>query len=257
MGLPLRGARRVTDKCRRTFLTATPVPGDRVDLDPEESHHVARVLRLKAGDALHVFDGDGGEWAATIHEVSRDRVTVVVGSEHREDVESELCVVVWQALVRPEKIEWVLQKGTEIGVAGFRLIGSERAEAPPPSPARLARYGRIVMEACKQSGRRRLPTLALSSIASAPDGIVAIVLAHAAGVPSLGTVLAGAAAPEVWIAVGPEGGFSDAELEALTARGWRPASLGPRVLRTETAGAVAAAIVLHTWGDLGPPLARR
>ena len=245
----------MTDKCRRAFLAASPGPGARVELDPDESHHVARVLRLKPGEALHVFDGQGGAWAATIHEVLRDRVSVVVGDEIGERVDPELRVVVFQALVRPEKIEWVLQKGTEIGVAGFRLIGSDRVEAPPPSPARLARYGRIVMEACKQSGRCRLPTLALGSIESPPAGVMAIVLAPGAGVPSLGSVLGGPAAPEVWLAVGPEGGFSDGELEALTGRGWRPASLGPRVLRTETAGAVAASIVLHTWGDLGPPSA--
>ncbi len=243
----------MTDKCRRAFLAASPGPGGRVELDEDESHHVARVLRLKPGEALQVFDGRGGAWAATIHEVLRDRVTVAVGLELAEHVDPKLRVVVFQALVRPEKIEWVLQKGTEIGVAGFRLIASDRSEAPPPSPARLARYGRIVMEACKQSGRRRLPTLSLGSIESPPGGVVAIALALGAAVPSLGTVLGGPAAPEVWLAVGPEGGFSDGELDGLTARGWRAASLGPRVLRTETAGAVAASIVLHTWGDLGPP----
>jgi 16S rRNA (uracil1498-N3)-methyltransferase len=247
----------MTDTCRRAFLAATPGPGDRATLDPLESHHVARVLRLRPGDALQVFDGEGGAWAATIDAVSRDRVTVVVGKESTEDVEPKLRVVVCQAVVRPEKIEWVLQKGTEIGVSAFRLIGSDRAEAPPPSPARLARYGRIVMEACKQSGRRRLPTLVSGPLETPRDGVVAIVLAPGAGVPSLGSVLAGHGAQEVWIAVGPEGGFSDGELAALTSRGWKPASLGPRVLRTETAGAVAAAIVLHTWGDLGPPVDSR
>ena len=244
----------MTDKCRRAYLAATPAQGDHVDLDPLESHHVARVLRLKKGETIALFDGKGGEWAATIDDVARDRVKVVVGKEHGGDVEPKLRVVVWQALARPEKIEWVLQKGTELGVAAFQLIGSERVEVPSPSPARLERYGRIVLEACKQSGRRRLPTLARSSMTAPPGGVVAIVLAPGAGVPTLGTVLDGPAPEEVWIAVGPEGGFSDAELEAGAARGWRRASLGPRVLRTETAGAVAAAIVLHTWGDLGPRL---
>jgi len=244
----------MTDRVRRAFLAATPVAGDRAMLDPEESHHVARVLRLKSGDALAVFDGKGGAWEAKIDELSRDRVTVVVGAARVEAaVEPELRVVVCQAIVRPEKIEWVLQKGTEIGVAAFRLILSDRVEAPPPSPSRLTRYRRIVLEACKQSGRRLVPTLALGALETPGDGVVAIVLAHAAGVATLGEVLAGAPCSEVWIAVGPEGGFADAELDALKAQGWRRASVGPRVLRTETAGAVAAAIVLHTWGDLGPP----
>jgi len=241
----------MTDTFRRVFLAATPAPGDSVDLDPDESHHVARVLRLKAGDALAVFDGRGGEWEATIEVSSRDRVSVVVGAVRAGDVEPGLRVIVFQSLTRPEKIEWVLQKGTEIGVSAFRLIASHRVEAPSPSPARLARYERIVMEACKQCGRRVLPALAVSPLAPPGEGVVAIILAHAAGVASLGAVLAGPKAREVWLAVGPEGGFSEGEIEAAVSSGWRRASLGPRVLRTETAGAVAAAIVLHTWGDLG------
>jgi 16S rRNA (uracil1498-N3)-methyltransferase len=245
----------MTDACRRAFLAATPGPGDRATLDPLESHHVARVLRLKPGDSLQLFNGTGGVWAATIEGISRDSVTVVVGEESTDDVEPTLRVVLYQAVVRPDKLEWVLQKGTEIGVSAFHLIDSDRVEAPPPSPSRLARYRRIVMEACKQSGRRVLPTLAPGSLETPPGGVVAIVLAPAAGIASLGTVLAGPRAQEVWITVGPEGGFSDPELVALAARGWTPVSLGPRVLRTETAGAIAAAIVLHTWGDLGPPAA--
>jgi len=244
----------MTDTLRRAFLAVTPKPADRVDLDPDESHHVARVLRLKTGDALAVFDGKGGEWEATIEVPSRDRVTVVVGGVRAGHVEPELRVVVFQALTRPEKLEWVLQKGTEIGVSAFRLVGSERVEAPPPSPSRLSRYERIVMEACKQCGRRVLPALTLGSLAPPDGGVLAIILAHGAGVAPLGSVLAGPKAAEVWLAVGPEGGFSDDEIEAAVASGWRRASLGPRVLRTETAGAIAAAIVLHAWGDLGPPL---
>ncbi len=237
---------------RRAFVAVTPKPADRVDLDPDESHHVARVLRLKTGDALHVFDGKGGEWEATIEVPSRDRVTVVVGEARAGDVEPGVRVVLFQALTRPEKLEWVLQKGTEVGVSAFRLVASDRVEAPPPSPSRLSRYERIVMEACKQSGRRVLPAMALGPIESPGQGVLAIILAHAVGVAPLGTVLAGPKATQVWLAVGPEGGFSEDEIEAAVSSGWRRASLGPRVLRTETAGAIASAIVLHTWGDLGP-----
>jgi 16S rRNA (uracil1498-N3)-methyltransferase len=243
----------VTGTCRRAFVAASPSVGDRVELDPEESHHVARVLRLKPGEPLHLFDGKGGAWEATIQEVARDRVSVVIDAALDGEVDADLRVVLYQALTRPEKIEWVLQKGTEIGVAAFRLIVSDRVEAPPPSPTRQARYERIVMEACKQSGRRRVPDVAPGAFDTPKDGVLAIVLAAGPGVPPLGRVLAGPRAPEVWIAVGPEGGFSVDELAKLTAGGWRDASLGPRVLRTETAGAVAAAIVLHAWGDLGPP----
>jgi 16S rRNA (uracil1498-N3)-methyltransferase len=246
----------MTDTRRRAFVAATPKEGDRVDLDPDESHHVARVLRLKPGDALSVFDGKDAEWEATIDAATRERVSVVVGRPLPGVVEPALRVVLYQALVRPEKLEWVLQKGTEVGVTAFRLVASDRVEAPPPSPGRLARYARIVMEACKQSGRRFLPALSSGALEAPPAGVVAIVLGHAQGVDTIGAVLAGPRAEDVWLAVGPEGGFSEGELEVLIRAGWQRASLGPRVLRTETAGAVAAAIVLHTWGDLGPKAAR-
>jgi len=241
----------MSDGLRRAFLPATPAPGARVDLDPEESHHVARVLRLKAGDPLAVFDGKGGEWEASIEVAARDRVTVVVGPARGGEVEPGLRVVVFQSLTRPEKLEWVLQKGTEIGVSAFRLVGAERAEAPPPSPARLSRYGRIVMEACKQSGRRVLPSISSGPLVPPGDGVLGIILAVSEAIAPLGALLEGPRAAEVWLAVGPEGGFTGVEVAAATEAGWRPASLGPRVLRTETAGAIAAAIVLHAWGDLG------
>jgi 16S rRNA (uracil1498-N3)-methyltransferase len=244
--------RRVTERSRRAFAAAIPVPGEPLTLDPDESHHVARVLRLKAGDALSVFDGRGGEWDGTIADLSRDRVRVLVGAERPGRVEAALRVVLYQAFVRPEKIEWVLEKGTEIGVAEFRLVAADHAEAPPPSPARMARYERIVLTACKQSGRRTLPAVCVGPWESPGAGVLAIVCALAPGGPTLGDLLAGPPRSEVWLAVGPEGGFSEREIQGAAAQGWRRASLGPRVLRTETAGAVAAAIVLNRWGDLGP-----
>jgi 16S rRNA (uracil1498-N3)-methyltransferase len=112
------------------------------------------------------------------------------------------------------------------------------------------------MEACKQSGRRHVPSVALGSLGVPPNDVAAFVLSHAEGASTLGDLLAGRPFGEVWIAIGPEGGFSETEVDGLASVGWRRASLGPRVLRTETAGAIAAAIVLHRWGDLGPPTAR-
>lgn len=239
----------MTDRVRRAFLPVTGAPGDRVELDPEESHHAARVLRLKPGDALNVFDGKGREWTATIDTATKDRVAVVVGNEVEGRVEAPFPVVLCQANVRPEKLEFVLQKGTEIGVAAFRIFMSERVEAPPPSPARLTRYRRILLEAVKQSGRRVLPTLAVCELDAPGPGAIAIVLALCA--PPLGALLASAPPREAVLAVGPEGGLSDAEVSRLTERGFRAASLGPRILRTETAGTIGAAVILHAWGDLG------
>jgi 16S rRNA (uracil1498-N3)-methyltransferase len=241
----------MSDRVRRAFVAPSPAPGSRAELDREESHHVARVLRLRPGDELAIFDGRGGEWAATVDAVRREGVTVVVGAPRPGEPESPRRVTLFQSLVRPERMEWVLQKGTEIGIAAFRIVPAERSDAPPPSPSRLERYRRILLEACKQSGRRRVPALDTASLDPPPGGVAAILLDGAPDAPPLGEVIEDVRAADVWIAVGPEGGFSEEEIRACTACGWRRASLGPRTLRTETAGAVAAAIVLFVLGDLG------
>jgi len=217
-------------------------------LDAEEAHHLVRVLRVRPGDAVLAFDGRGQEWEATVREVHRDSATLAIGQPTGRNSEAPVRVTVVQALVRPEKIDYLLQKGTEVGVASFHLVACERAEAPPPSEARLARYRRVLLEACKQSGRLVLPEI---SVGSWPPGPVTIVLDTAAGAMPIGRVLAAGRREEASIAVGPEGGFTAAEVEELAAAGAARASLGPRILRTETAGVVAAALVLHTWGDLG------
>jgi 16S rRNA (uracil1498-N3)-methyltransferase len=241
----------MTERLRRAYLPEPPAAGGRARLDREEAHHVARVLRLARGDTLAVFDGRGGEWEATLDAVSRDEAWVMMGEPRGGSVEAPLPIVLLQALTRPEKLEWVLQKGTELGVAAFRLVPTARVEAPAPTPARLERYRKIVLEAVKQCGRRVIPAVDVVPIADIPAGAAGLLLDPSPGAPPLGRVLSGLRPGAVAIAVGPEGGFAPEETASLAARGWRPAGLGPRTLRTETAGAVAAAIVLHLWGDLG------
>ncbi|HEX4823176.1 MAG TPA: 16S rRNA (uracil(1498)-N(3))-methyltransferase [Candidatus Polarisedimenticolaceae bacterium] len=236
---------------RRVFSAAPCAPGTSIVLDPEESHHVSRVLRLRTGDEVAVFDGSGGEWDATIEAIEKSVVRLQVRDPRTGDSEPPIAIVVHQAIVRPERVEWVLQKGTEVGVSAFRLFAAERSEADVPSPARLERYERIVMEAAKQSGRRRVPTVSIGAIEAASPERRCFVLDTSSGGVAFATALARGATREVGIAVGPEGGFSEAELERSAAQGWDAVSLGPRILRTETAGVVAAAIVLHAWGDLG------
>lgn len=225
-------------------------PGE-LRLEPDESHHLARVVRVRAGDAIGVFDGHGREWSAEVAEVDPRGVVVRLGDRLLDEVEPAVPVTLYQGACRHDRFDWVVQKCTEIGVHRIVPVAFARAERMRETPARRERWRRIAIEACKQSGRRRIPEIAplASPAALVPDG-PAVVLGPEAG-RSLGDVLAGGPGRGLDLAVGPEGGLEPAEIAALVERGWVEASLGPRTLRTETAGAVALAIVLHAWADLG------
>jgi 16S rRNA (uracil1498-N3)-methyltransferase len=170
-----------------------------------------------------------------------------------DPVEPGLRLHLYQALCRQDRFEWVIQKGTEIGMTAIHPLAAERADGRPPDAKRLARWRRIAIEACKQSGRRLCPEILPVDRVPAPGpGVTALVLDPGSSELPLGRALPGPAPEELWVAVGPEGGFSDVELERMVGLGWRPAGLGPRILRTETAGLVACAIALHHLADLGP-----
>lgn len=227
-------------------------PGSDVRLGDEEAHHVLRVLRLRAGEPLAIFDGAGREWEGTIVQAQGGLVVVHLGEERTDTVEAPLPVTLVQGLSRPEHVEWALEKATEVGVHAIVLATCARSDGPPPSPARLQRWRRIVLEAAKQSGRRRLPDLPdPRPLRDAISSIQGTRIALQPGGVSFVQVLEGPRPAAVALAVGPEGGFEETEVEGLQAEGFTAVSLGPRVLRTETAGPVAAALVLHRWGDLG------
>ncbi|HKQ62005.1 MAG TPA: 16S rRNA (uracil(1498)-N(3))-methyltransferase, partial [Candidatus Polarisedimenticolaceae bacterium] len=229
---------------------AQHAPGVELELDREQAHHVLQVLRLEPGTTISVFDGVGREWEATIRSADRAGVVVRLESELTHPVEPAVAVVLYQALCRAERVEWAVQKATELGVAAVRLWPAERSGVPRPDPRRLERWRRIAVEACKQSGRRRLPPV------EAVDGLPpaagpAWLLDPDPQAPRLGARLPASAPREVWVGVGPEAGLSAPELARARQEGWEPAGLGPRVLRTETAGVVAVALVLQRYGDLG------
>ena len=236
----------------RAFHTDLPrASGASVQLSPLESHHVRRVLRLSLGDPLALFDGCGNEWSGTIVGLDGDRVTVEMKQRLEDAVESALDVRVYQGLCRQEKMDQVVQKLTEIGVAAIHPLGCRNAERFPPDDKRLERWRRIAVEACKQSGRRRLPGIAaVERLPRAGEGACWLLDPGASAQP-LAEVLARSATQPCRIAVGPESGFTADEIDEAVDAGWRRVSLGPRILRTETAGLVAACVLLHAWGDLG------
>ena len=246
-----RGGAAVSSRRPRVLAPREGVPGPIVTLDAEETHHLIRVLRAHPGDPLEVFDGAGRGWDAVLEGADRDAARVRVVAERTDAVESPLPVTLIQGSTRPERIEWVLQKGAEVGVASFRIFRAARSEGPSPSPSRLERYRRILLEACKQCGRRAVPELRFDPELPVPlPGVATWVLDPVASLP-LGEPLRGAAPAGLAIVTGPEGGFEAEELSKLEAGGAVRVSLGPRILRTETAGVIAATLAIHRWGDLG------
>jgi 16S rRNA (uracil1498-N3)-methyltransferase len=239
------------DRVRRVLHAAGGATGASITLGREESSHLCRVLRLSVGARLAVFDGAGREWEAVLETADPAAAVVSLGPEIARPVEPVLPVTIFQGLCRPERVEWVLQKGTEVGVSRFVLFRAGRSEGPDPSPARFARWEKILAEACRQSGRRAVPRLEGPVAAPTPPPAGALGLFLDPSGPPLASLLDGLPGGPVAIAVGPEGGFETDERGEWTSIGWKPAGLGPRVLRTETAGVVAASIVLHRFGDLG------
>ena len=244
------------DRIRRVYHPSVEGSDTLILLEPDEARHVARVLRLRTGDSVSVFDGRGREWSGTLIASRPSTVRVKVGEERHDPVEPDLEVVLYQGLCRPDRLDWVIQKGTEIGFSGFRIVEDARSQIPPPSPSRFARWNRVALEACKQSGRRRLPEVT-GPLARPPvpeEGALGLLLeANHRQARPLGEVLTGPRPERVWLAVGPEWGFDPQEVRAMTASGWISCALGPRTLRTETAGMIAGGVVLHAWGDLGSP----
>jgi 16S rRNA (uracil1498-N3)-methyltransferase len=228
----------------------------RIVLDREESKHLIQVLRCRVGDAVGVFDGKGGEWHARVASIETRAVQLARGEPMQTVVEAPVVVRLYQGLCRGERMEWVVQKATEVGAVSIHPVPTARAETRPPDAKRLERWRRIAREACKQCGRRVLPIV--EPVPALPEipgrGVLPLLLDPAPGCRPLGEILAGADSPpaEVWLAVGPEGGFDPRETADLGERGWQATSLGPRTLRTETAGLLALALTLHRLGDLGP-----
>jgi len=231
------------------------VAGTEVVLPASAANHVARVLRLRAGTPVVAFDGGGSDFSCEVVAIEGDRVRVRVGGSTEGRRESPLAVTLVQAVSRGERMDLTLQKATELGVRAVAPVFSMRSVVrldERQAAAKLRHWQAVVTSACEQCGRSVLPRVhapldLVRYLAESPrDGLR---LVPSPGAPES---LAGLAdAPErVELLVGPEGGFEESELLGAERAGFRPVRLGPRVLRTETAGIVALAVLQSRWGDL-------
>ena len=240
----------------RIHVDAPLASGARVALPDDAAAHLQRVLRLQPGDACVLFNGDGNDYEARLLAAGKRGYDAEIVSLRPSAAESPLRIVLLQGIARGEKMDWILQKATELGVAGIVPVSSERSEVrldAERGEKRLAHWRGVVASACGQSGRGVLPPV------SAPQS-----LADAAGAPGLpgarflldpeaDAAIASMPAPgdACVLAVGPEGGWSPRDRAQLQAAGFAGLRLGPRILRTETAGIAAIAALQSRFGDLG------
>jgi len=217
-------------------------------------HHAKTVLRLRQDAPIVLFNGHGGEAQATLDTHTGTATIVRFDPVERE---SPLPVTLIQSWINPAKLDWVVEKSVELGVTRFILVPASRCVTQLSGPRlnkRLEHLRAVVIHACCQSGRTRIPQITtaptfLSGLTEGATGTQAILLAPHTG-HTLQALLTPNAPQGVSIAVGPEGGFSDEEIAQSARLGYRCATLGPRTLRTETAGLAAVSVLQSIWGDL-------
>lgn len=239
---------------RRFHVLPADVTAHGLQLRGEESHHARRVLRLRPGDAVTCFDGEGNGWNATIDRFEGERTFASIVAPLRPEAPPRPRITLAQALVKGDRMDLILQKATELGVARVRPVAADRSDVRLDGARRdkrLERWRRIAIEAAKQSERLSLPIIdppaPLDEVLAATDrpAIAFVERATRSARSTLGA-LAGSAA--VTIVIGPEGGWTERERSAFDAEDLVSASLGDHILRTETAAIAALAIVTYALG---------
>ncbi len=235
------------------FFVATPLAaGATVDLPAPVANHALRVLRLTEDAALTLFNGGGGEYSARLRVANRGRATAIIERHDPVEREARIEATLLQALVAAEKLDWIVEKATELGAARVLLFPAARSVVKLDGERlarRVAHLREIAVAACCQCGRNRMPLIKSASTLDAAldetrDASTRLLLA-----PDSASGLRGTGGGSVAIAVGPEGGFTPGEMQTAQRSGFAPARLGRRVLRTETAGPAALAALLALAGE--------
>ena len=242
----------------RIFIPNLPTPneGEIIALPEQAAAHVTRVLRLRVGDALTVFDGRGGEYAAKLASIAKREVTVQLGVHSMIERESPLAITLIQGLARGEKMDYIIQKATELGVARIIPVSTMRSVVQlddDRSDRKWQHWRAVAAAACEQCGRNRLPEILEPCRLEQLWGSDALPRLRLLLSPHATVGIAGSLIPrptELAILIGPEGGLDIEEEKRAHAAGFRSVTLGPRVLRTETAGLAVLAAVQSLAGDL-------
>jgi len=239
----------------RIHVESPLAEGVRLSLPAQAAEHVARVLRLQSGDPLTLFNGDGNDYPAVIEQCTKRDVAVQVGAAQPAGNESPLRLTLAQAVARGDKMDLIVQKATELGVARIVPLLTERSEVKldaARAEKRLAHWRAVVASACEQSGRAYVPEVTAAQPLSAwldqlpDDGALRLALLPGAAVAARALQFGPAGG---LLVIGPEGGLGERDVQALTTCGFVGLGLGPRILRTETAGLAALAALQALHGD--------
>lgn len=237
----------------RVYIDQPLTEGSKILLDASRSHYLLRVLRLKAGDALCIFNGDGYEYDALLEEAASKQATVRIQKKLSPQRESPLHIEVGQGIARGERMDFVLQKSVELGVNTITPLWTQRSQVRLDGKRldkRLTHWHGVVHSACEQSGRVRIPALHSpldfnAWLTTPSDGLSLVLSPH-----SSRTLKEIAPARRVRVLIGPEGGLEDTEINKAESNGFQTVRLGPRILRTETAALATLAALQTLWGDL-------
>lgn len=228
--------------------------GEEIELDGNAARHVGKVLRLSAEAAITLFDGRGGEYRASLRCVEKRRVTADVLEFLPREVESPLSITLAQGISKGDRMDFTIQKAVELGISRIVPLNTERSVVNLKGERmekKLSHWRGVIISACEQCGRNTLPELlppsSLQQWLQVDDANTHLLLDHRAGT-TLGSL---ATSNAMTLLIGPEGGLSETEREQAYASGYQGLSLGPRVLRTETAALTALAALQSRFGDLG------
>ena len=240
----------------RLFVSGALINGAEIELDGDRARYLGKALRARIGDRVTIFNGEGPEWLATIMRIGKSSVVLELGESIETGTESPLKIHLVQGISRGERMDFVVQKATELGVKRITPVLTEYGVVklnPDRAEKRREHWQKIAASACEQSGRTRLPLIDTpvplkNWFGSKPEKVDAELIL----MPGAATPLATIPAPEtkVCVMIGPEGGFSDTEYADADVSGFKAVSLGPRVLRTESAAIATLAILQSLWGDL-------
>lgn len=239
----------------RVYVDVPVTAGKPLVIEGSAANHIMRVLRLRSGDELTVFDGTGGEFGARVEEFRKDAVVVSVEAHRALDRESPLPLTLAQGISRGERMDWIIQKATELGASRIVPVFTKRSVVrldEKQAERKLQHWRAITVAACEQCGRNRVPELSsprdfFDVIAPDTSGSTRLLLSPSGDlrIDDLRDVGKG-----ITVLIGPEGGLEDVEQESAVRAGFNAVRLGPRVLRTETAAIAALTIIQRYFGDL-------